>query len=52
VREGGDSGYPVILSQPDNPVSKALKMVSEDIAAKVSIAAMRDENVIPINMIG
>jgi ATP-binding protein involved in chromosome partitioning len=52
VREGGDSGYPVILSQPDNPVSIALKTIAEDIAAKVSIAAMRDENVIPINMIG
>ena len=52
VREGGDSGYPVVLSHPDNPVSKALKMVSEDIAAKVSIAAIQDENVIPINMVG
>lgn len=52
VREGGDLGYPVILSQPDNPVSQALKTIAEDIAAKVSIAAMQGENVIPINMIG
>jgi len=52
VREGGDSGNPVILSQPDNPVSVALKSIAEDIAAKVSIAAMQEENVIPINVIG
>ena len=51
-REGGDLGYPVILSQPDSPVSKALKNIAEDIAAKVSIAAIQGENVIPINMIG
>ncbi len=52
VREGGDAGYPVILSQPDSPVAQALKTISEDIAAKVSIAAMQQENVIPINMVG
>jgi ATP-binding protein involved in chromosome partitioning len=52
VREGGDSGKPVILSQPGNSVSIALNTIAEDIAAKVSIAAMGDENVIPINMIG
>ena len=52
VREGGDLGYPVILSHPDSPVSQALKTIAEDIAAKVSVAAMQGENVIPINMIG
>ena len=52
VREGGDSGKPVILTHPESPVSKALKAVAEDLAAKVSIAALQQENVIPINMVG
>ena len=52
VREGGDSGNPVILSQPESPVAQALKAIAEDLAAKVSVAAMQQENVIPINMVG
>ena len=52
VRKGGDTGHPVVLSHPDSPVARALKSIAEDIAAKVSIAAMRDENIIPINVIG
>jgi ATP-binding protein involved in chromosome partitioning len=52
VRKGGDTGMPVVLSHPQSPVAKALKSVSEDIAAKASIAAMTNENVIPINMVG
>jgi ATP-binding protein involved in chromosome partitioning len=52
VREGGDNGKPVILAQPDSPVAQALKAVAEDLAAKVSIAALQKENVIPINMVG
>ncbi len=34
VREGGDNGVPVVISHPDAPVSKALRAVAEDIAAK------------------
>jgi ATP-binding protein involved in chromosome partitioning len=52
VREGGDNGKPVILSNPDSPVGKAFKAIAEDLAAKVSVAALQQDNVIPINMIG
>jgi ATP-binding protein involved in chromosome partitioning len=52
VREGGDAGHPVILSQPESPVAQAMKAIAEDLAAKVSVAAMQQENVIPINMVG
>ena len=52
VREGGDAGMPVILSRPDSPVAQVLKTIAEDLAAKVSVAAMKGENVIPINMVG
>jgi ATP-binding protein involved in chromosome partitioning len=51
VREGGDSGKPVVLTHPDSPVAKALKAVAEDLAAKVSVAALRQENVVPIEFV-
>jgi ATP-binding protein involved in chromosome partitioning len=52
VRIGGDSGRPIVIDRPDSVVSLALKRVAEDVAAKLSIAAMRQENVISIDMIG
>jgi ATP-binding protein involved in chromosome partitioning len=51
VREGGDDGVPVVISQPDSPVAQALRAVAEDLAAKVSVAAIRDENLIPIEFV-
>jgi ATP-binding protein involved in chromosome partitioning len=53
VRTGGDGGLPVVFSQPDSAVAKALKDVAEGIAAKVSIAALNNpNNLISIEMIG
>jgi ATP-binding protein involved in chromosome partitioning len=52
VRAGGDSGEPVTVSKPDTPVALALVQVAQDIAAKVSVAAVQQSNFIPINMIG
>jgi len=52
VRTGGDSGVPVVISNPDSPVAKALRSIAEDIAAKISIAAVSQGNFIPINLIG
>lgn len=53
VREGGDEGVPVVVSKPDSPVSRALRNVAEDLAAKVSVAAVQgSQDFIPINMIG
>lgn len=51
VREGGDDGKPVVISHPDSPVAQALKAVAESLAAKVSVAAMSQENVIPIEFV-
>ncbi len=39
VREGGDSGVPVVLARPDAPVAKALVAVAEAVAARLSVAA-------------
>lgn len=52
VREGGDNGVPVVVSRPDSPVARALEMIAEEIAAKISVAAMQKNDFIPINMIG
>ncbi|MGB3701671.1 MAG: Mrp/NBP35 family ATP-binding protein [Anaerolineales bacterium] len=52
VREGGDLGVPVTISQPDSPVSLALNAVAMDVAAKISVAAVQNNDFIPITMVG
>jgi ATP-binding protein involved in chromosome partitioning len=52
VREGGDKGVPVVVSHSDSPVAQALQSVTRDLAAKVSVAAVQQNDFIPINMIG
>jgi len=52
VRQGGDSGVPVVISSPDSAVSKALNAITMEIAARISVAAMQQSDFIPIKMIG
>lgn len=52
VRQGGDSGKPVVIDKPDTKVAQVLESIAQDVAARVSILAMRDDNVIPIEKIG
>ena len=52
VREGGDSGAPIVVSAPNSLVAKTLISIAENVAAKVSVAALSNDNVIPIDMIG
>lgn len=46
VREGGDSGVPVVISSPDSPQSKAFRASAEEVARYISIEAMKPELVI------
>jgi ATP-binding protein involved in chromosome partitioning len=46
VREGGDRGYPVVVSKPDSPQAVAFRQVAEEIARQVSIEAMKPELVV------
>src|SRR5580693_984179 len=39
IREGGDSGVPLVLSDPDSPAARAFLAVAERTAAQVSIAS-------------
>jgi ATP-binding protein involved in chromosome partitioning len=41
VREGGDNGIPIVVSHPQSKSAQALVKISQQIAAKVSIMALR-----------
>jgi ATP-binding protein involved in chromosome partitioning len=40
LREGGDRGIPIMIASPESASAKALTAIAEQIAAKVSIAAL------------
>jgi ATP-binding protein involved in chromosome partitioning len=46
VREAGDKGAPVVISNPESPQAKAFRRVAEEVARQVSIEAMKPELVI------
>jgi len=43
VREAGDKGTPVVVSNPESPQAKAFRTVAEEVARQVSIEAMKPE---------
>ncbi len=51
VRAGGDDGRPVIVENPKSPAALALRSIAEQIAAKISLAAIEKKNVVPITII-
>ncbi len=51
VRAGGDSGKPVVIDDPKSPAAVALRNIANSIAAKISLAAMEKNNVIPITIL-
>ncbi len=46
VREGGDRGIPVVVSDPASPQAEAFRHVTEEVARRVSIEAMKPELVV------
>jgi ATP-binding protein involved in chromosome partitioning len=42
VRLGGDTGAPVIVSQPDSEAAQALKAIAGQVAARISVEAMKE----------
>jgi len=52
VREGGDNGVPIVAGKPDSVSGRALRDVSEKIAASISVAALTEGGGIPINIVG
>jgi ATP-binding protein involved in chromosome partitioning len=51
VRVGGDTGKPVIMTQPDSDAAVALIKIAEQIAARVSVAALSGTNAPTINIV-
>jgi ATP-binding protein involved in chromosome partitioning len=52
VRQGGDLGVPVTVSSPESPVALALESLAKEVAAKISVAAMQNNDFVPITMVG
>jgi ATP-binding protein involved in chromosome partitioning len=52
VREGGDSGTPVVISRPDSGAAKALRALAETLAASLSVAALQGAGGVTINVVG
>lgn len=46
VREAGDKGIPVVISNPESPQAQAFRKVAEEVARQVSIEAMKPDLVI------
>lgn len=40
VREGGDSGVPIVVGWPESASGKALKAIAQQVAARISVAAL------------
>lgn len=51
VRIGSDSGRPIVATHPDSPVAQALRGIAQNVAAKVSVAALSKDNALPINIV-
>lgn len=51
VREGGDSGTPIVISDPESPAAVSLRGIAESLAARISVAALGGKNELPINII-
>jgi ATP-binding protein involved in chromosome partitioning len=51
VRIGGDSGKPIVISDPESDAAKALKAVAETVAAHVSVAALSGSGAPTIDII-
>ena len=41
LREGGDTGLPIVMAEPESASAKALVAIAQQIAAKVSVAAFQ-----------
>ncbi len=51
VREGGDTGEPVVLSNPQSAPAQALTLLAEKTAAALSVAALNKNGDISIEMV-
>jgi len=51
IREGGDRGVPLMISEPESPAARAFMAVAERAAAQVSIASFNRPATIPLTVV-
>jgi ATP-binding protein involved in chromosome partitioning len=51
IREGGDTGVPLMISEPESPAAQAFMAVAERAAAQVSIASYSRPATIPLTVV-
>ncbi len=51
IREGGDSGVPLMIAEPDAPAARAIVSAAEQLAAQVSIASFARMPTIPLTLV-
>jgi ATP-binding protein involved in chromosome partitioning len=51
IREGGDSGVPLMIGEPESPASKAFMAAAERMAAQVSLASYNRSTTIPLTVV-
>jgi len=51
IREGGDTGKPIITYKPDSPAAIALRDIAQKVAARVSVAALSGGSQPEINIV-
>lgn len=52
VRVGGDQGTPIVVSHPDSAPARALRDLAEQVAARLSVAAIQGGAGVSINVVG
>lgn len=52
VREGGDYGRPISIDSAVSEAGNAFRKLSEQVAARISVAMLQGADVIPINIVG
>jgi ATP-binding protein involved in chromosome partitioning len=52
VREGGDYGRPIIVSDPQSAAGQAFFGLAQQVAARASLLILQNADVIPLNVIG
>lgn len=52
VREGGDYGRPIVVSDPDSVAGQAFRQLAQVVAARASVLMLQEADVIPLNVIG
>ena len=51
IREGGDTGVPLVVSEPDSAAAKAFMAAAERTAAEISIASFARKATIPLTLV-